>query len=235
VFNKGGKMTEQVKVFFEQLEEKSKDNPMLKVEFAAKEISAQIQQACLDDKKVIMGDWCLYMASVLAGISCIKSSKADIIKMRAKIDLNSNSIPLVDVDTVAGKFYVGDLINKYLVNDRFSVINVYYSLYKNRHKDIVMPDIKEVNKKNTSNMGSKEYRLWDNLHNPYEEKDKYSKIYNDLEKHIEPYKIEDNYMPTVYGFVLDEITEKVAGVFPKHLNCYEMAVETVVWNAHMDY
>ena len=111
-------MTEQVKVFFEQLEEKSKDNPMLKVEFAAKEISAQIQQACLDDKKVIMGDWCLYMASVLAGISCIKSSKADIIKMRAKIDLNSNSIPLVDVDTVAGKFYVGDLINKYLVKKK---------------------------------------------------------------------------------------------------------------------
>lgn len=75
------------KSIFEQLEEKSKDNPMLKVEFAAKEISAQIQQACLDDKKVIMGDWCLYMASVLAGISCIKSSKADIVKMRAKIDL----------------------------------------------------------------------------------------------------------------------------------------------------
>ena len=42
-------------------------------------------------------------------------------------------------------------------------------------------------------------------------------------------------MPAVYGIAVAQVIKKVEGIFPKTLNCLEMVLETIVFNAHMDY
>lgn len=54
-------------------------------------------------------------------------------------------------------------------------------------------------------------------------------------EHLEPFKLERIQIPTMFGLVLAEASAKAANVFPKELNCFEMMIETIVFNAHMDY
>ena len=160
-------MTKQEEIFFRQIEEKSKEEPMIKVEYAAKEIAMYIQEYCMDEERRVKGDLWLYLASVLGGISCIKASKASFINIPEKRLDDEDFMPLVEIDTKMGKFYIGDLINEYLINGQFSLINVYCVLCTNTHKDFVMPDIKAAVEKNSSNMGKEYFRIWNNFHNQY--------------------------------------------------------------------
>lgn len=119
-------MTEKEKMIFKQIEEQSKDNPMIKVELAARETSIYTMGFCKDDKGRVGGDVWLYLLSTMAGISCAKISR----DVAAEILLENNNedkmqVPLVPVETAAGKFYFGDAVNKYLFVDRFSVLNVF--------------------------------------------------------------------------------------------------------------
>ena len=187
---------------------------------------------CTDSQKRVNADSLLYITSVLAGISCVKASMSDI---RYSDAMERFEMPLLPVETEMGTFLVGDVINEYLANGKLSILNIFYSLYKNKQKDVVLPDIQKVVEKNSANMGKAKYRLWNDKHNPYAEKEKFSIIYDGVIKHIEPFNVDAKMMPAVFGFVLNEITGKVAGVFPENINCYEMVLETVIFNAHMAY
>lgn len=227
-----GTMTREEKMFFDEIEKKSKNNPIIKIEITAEEISDYLINKCTDSQKRVNADSLLYITSVLAGISCVKASMSDI---RYSDAMERFEMPLLPVETEMGTFLVGDVINEYLANGKLSILNIFYSLYKNKQKDVVLPDIQKVVEKNSANMGKAKYRLWNDKHNPYAEKEKFSIIYDGVIKHIEPFNVDDKMMPAVFGFVLNEITGKVAGVFPENINCYEMVLETVVFNAHMAY
>ena len=84
-------------------------------------------------------------------------------------------------------------------------------------------------------MGNKDYRVWDNIHNPYEEREDAKSTYENIEKHLEPFGVKNDEMPAVYGIAVAQVIKKVEGIFPKTLNCLEMVLETIVFNAHMDY
>ena len=229
---KDGTMTREEKMFFDEIEKKSKNNPIIKVEITAEEISDYLINKCTDSQKRVNADSLLYITSVLAGISCVKASMSDI---RYSDAMERFEMPLLPVETEMGTFLVGDVINEYLANGKLSILNIFYSLYKNKQKDVVLPDIQKVVEKNSANMGKAKYRLWNDKHNPYAEKEKFSIIYDGVIKHIEPFNVDAKMMPAVFGFVLNEITGKVAGVFPENINCYEMVLETVIFNAHMAY
>ena len=63
-------MTREEKMFFDEIEKKSKNNPIIKIEITAEEISDYLINKCTDSQKRVNADSLLYITSVLAGISC---------------------------------------------------------------------------------------------------------------------------------------------------------------------
>ena len=58
-------MTEKEKIILKQIEEKSKSNPMVKIELAAKETAIYTMGFCKDDKGRVGGDSWLYLLSTI--------------------------------------------------------------------------------------------------------------------------------------------------------------------------
>lgn len=228
-------MTEKEKMIFKQIEERSKANPMIKVELAAKETSIYTMEFCKDDKGRVGGDAWLYLLSTLAGAACAKISRDIAVEMLLNNSEDKMQMALLPVETEMGKFYFGDAVNKYLCEDRYSVLNVFYNVYSSKHPGTKLPDIINMVKNNASVAGNKDYRVWNNMHNPYQEKDGIDKAYQKIIEHLEPLKLDKKQIPAMFGLVLAEASAKAANVFPKELNCFEMMVETIIFNAHMDY
>ena len=205
-------MNDADKAFFEQLEKESQKNPFIRVEAAANEVAEMLKRSCVDKGNMVKGDLWLYLLSVLAGVSCAKTGAANDKRLLAE-----------------------NINNQYLFNTPYSVWNIISSIYRDMHKDAVLPDIKSVITANSANMGNKDYRVWDNIHNPYEEREDAKSTYENIEKHLEPFGVKNDEMPAVYGIAVAQVIKKVEGIFPKTLNCLEMVLETIVFNAHMDY
>lgn len=228
-------MNDADKAFFEQLEKESQKNPFIRVEAAANEVAEMLKRSCVDKGNMVKGDLWLYLLSVLAGVSCAKTGAANDKRLLAENINNPQYMAMVKLETDAGNFYIGDAINQYLFNTPYSVWNIISSIYRDMHKDAVLPDIKSVITANSANMGNKDYKVWDNIHNPYEEREDAKSTYENIEKHLEPFGVKNDEMPAVYGIAVAQVIKKVEGIFPQTLNCLEMVLETIVFNAHMDY
>lgn len=186
-----------------------------------------------------MGDVWAYTLAVLSGISCIKTGVANIGKLTKENEGNPRFIPIMKLEKEIGEdaYYVGDVINEYLFNSKYSVWNTFCNIFVNVNKHNIkdLPDVNIIVAKNSENMGKSGYKIWDNRHNPCDERLIAKETYETIKKHLEPFKVEDEYIPMMYGIALAQVVEMVAVSFPKHLNCYEMILEAMVCNAHMDY
>lgn len=228
-------MNDADKAFFEKLAKEAEKNTFIKVEAAANEVAEIMKRSCIDNKNMVKGDLWLYLLSVLAGAACARAGAANDKRLLAENMNNPQYMPITKLESDAGIFYIGDAINEYLFNNRYSVWNIISSVYCDMHKDAVLPDVKSIVSRNSANMGKKDYRLWDNLHNPYEEREGAKSTYENIENHLEPFGVRNDEMPAVYAIAAAQVIKKVEGIFPKTLNCLEMVLETVVFNAHMDY
>lgn len=228
-------MNDADKAFFEQLAKEAEKNPFIRIEAAANEVAEMIKRSCTDSANMVKGDLWLYLLSVLAGASCARAGASNDKRLLVENMDNPQYMQITKLGTDAGNFYIGDAINEYLFYNRYSVWNVISSIYGDMHKDAVLPDVKETVNRSIANIGKKDYRIWDNLHNPYEERPDAASTYNNIEKHLEPFGVKSDEMPAVYGIAIAQVIKKVEGIFPKTLNCLEMVLETVVYNAHMEY
>ena len=102
-------MTREEKKYFAKLEKASKNNPMVRVEAAADFINRFLTQA-FTTPRGINGDGLCYLLSALTGVAVADISK----KMSLADMLNGSFSSQMELDTEAGKFIVGDTINKYL-------------------------------------------------------------------------------------------------------------------------
>lgn len=95
----------------------------------------------MDNQKRLRGDIWLYIASVLAGMSCLKAAVDDIQNSDGIVRFE---LSLLAIETEMGEFVVGDELNEYIVNGNFSVINVFYSLCRHNQKGVNLPVIQEM-------------------------------------------------------------------------------------------
>lgn len=231
-------MTEGEKIFFKMIEERSKDNPMIKVELAAQETAAYTMEFYQDEQGRVSGDSWLYLLATMSGIACAKLSKDIAVEMFMDGRIEDEMLlPLVTVTcgAEAEKVYYGDAINECLYNNRFSIFNVFYKVFSNRNPNVKLPDIKTMINNNVNAMADDNYKVWNNMHDPKKDKDEKEKVYQRIIEHVKPFNLEKKQIPAMFGLALVEVVTKVANVFPKELNCYEMMVETIIYNAHMDY
>ncbi len=156
---------------------------------------------------------------------------ADKLSLEHKDD--KSYVALYNVETDNEKFYFGEAINEYLFNSKYSTLNIFYSIFRSTNSSKSLPLISKAIDAFVSSIGKGGHRVWDNCHNPYDEKEELLKIYELVLKHIEPFNVDLQYIPAIYGFVLSGIMEKVKNLFPERLNCYEMMLETIIFYSHM--
>ena len=148
-------MTREEKKYFAKLEKASKNNPMVRVEAAADFINRFLTQA-FTTPRGINGDGLCYLLSALTGVAVADISK----KMSLADMLNGSFSSQMELDTEAGKFIVGDTINKYLYNSPMSAINIVEFMYSQKNGKDNLPDLENMIKENADNFGNPDYRVF---------------------------------------------------------------------------
>ena len=217
--------------FLEMLKSKSKDNPDLIIRAAMAECLPIFKKMCSNEQGQVGGDMLLYQVSRFAGIACLRAGTESAYKHM--LEGNGTMMPISKLDTEAGIFYIGDSINKYLFMDKNSIWNYIIDGMggKIKNSDEILKSIIE---KCAKNYGNKDFRIWNNQSNPYNNLDDLKKGYNSLLGLIKKYELKSEQIVIMYGMMLSEVIKAVKGVFPKNLNVEEMCMETVLFNAHMD-
>lgn len=222
-------MTREEKKYFAKLEKASKNNPMVRVEAAADFINRFLTQA-FTTPRGINGDGLCYLLSALTGVAV-----ADISKKMSLVDMfNGSFSSQMELDTEAGKFIVGDTINKYLYNSPMSAINIVEFMYSQKNGKDNLPDLENMIKENADNFGNPDYRVWDGNKNPYMEVKNAHTTYQNLVNKLEPYKLSNEEIVSVFAMALGQTIVNVARVFPREMNCLNMSLKTVMFYAHMD-
>lgn len=163
----------------------------------------------------------LLYASGLAGYACHQAVKAE-----------QGSFALVE--TSAGKkFFFGDDVNKYLLEDRYSVLCFMNGIYQHICPGKEAPDIQGIIKNAVSDIGNGEYKIW-NVYIPEEAfkaiKSCWDGIYENM---TSQYCKKPSEWPTLYGIVLQNIMSEAMKVIPPE-NVYIAALECALYISKMD-
>lgn len=163
----------------------------------------------------------LLYASGLAGYACHQTVKA-------------NHEPFVVAETTDHKkFYMGDAINKYLLEDQYSVLSFCNGFFDNFAKGETRPDAIEIIKKEVSVIGDKNYKIWD-IYQPndvYSEiKDCWDGIYHNM---TAEYCQSPQEWPVLFAIVLQNIMIIASQAVPAPV-LYSMALECAIYISKMD-
>ena len=172
---------------------------MVRIEAAADFINRFLTQA-FTTPRGINGDGLCYLLSALTGVAVADISK----KMSLADMLNGSFSSQMELDTEAGKFIVGDTINKYLYNSPMSAINIVEFMYSQKNGKDNLPDLENMIKENADNFGNLDYRVWDGNKNPYMEVKNAHTTYQNLVNKLEPYKLSNEEIVSVFAMALGQ-------------------------------
>ncbi|MCH5282013.1 MAG: hypothetical protein J1E61_11165 [Lachnospiraceae bacterium] len=163
----------------------------------------------------------LLYASGLAGYACHQAVKA-------------NNESFVVVGTVDNKkFYMGDALNKYLLEDKYSVLSFCNGFFDNFAKGEFRPDPIEIVKKEVAVIGDNNYKIW----NIYQPKDVYCEIRNCWEGIYDNmtavYCQSPQEWPVLFAIVLQNIMITASEAIPAPV-LYNMALECAIYVSKMD-
>lgn len=224
-----------MKMFLEKLKKESNDSPMVKINASANECLRIIRQASTNEKKEVIIDRFIYIAAALAGVSCVKAALEYDIELKINENNKKEYMSIYKVDTEAGTFLYGDAINKFLITDEYSVWNLAAGVYKKNKLKKKIPDITELVKNNIANCSKKDYKLWNSSREPYREIEDVKATFKNILKYLDNFELKQEQIPVVFAVVLQNAIEEVEKVLPKNVNCLEMAMETVIYFAHINY
>ena len=169
----------------------------------------------LDNKKVLM------LSAGMAGYACHQAVMA-------------NKLPYNPVTEAYGrKFYIGDSVNKYLIDGKYSVLSWCDGFFETAGKFFTKPDPMEVVKKEVNAVKNKEYRIWDS-ESPvvtYKEVQAcWEGIYDNM---TAKYCNKPDEWPVLYGIVLQNIMLEVSRIMTIS-DVYEKALECAIYISWMD-
>lgn len=224
-------LTLEEKNFFEELEKKSSNNPMIRIQAASQYIENMLMNAFKTQQGIVCDRLC-YMLSVMSGVSIADTAKNNIGSLFQNMN-DVNYIPRTKLETETGIFWIGSDIDKYIYNHRMSVWNIIKSLYSLKKKESVKIDINQLIENNTKKMGNINSRVW-NDNNPYEEIESAIKTYKNLYDKLEPFKLQKEEHSSVFALALGDVIVKTERLFPKEINVIEQCMDTILFYAHMD-
>ncbi len=163
----------------------------------------------------------LIYASGLAGYACHQTVKAN----------NETFVVIGTSDN--RKFYMGDALNKYLLEDKYSVLAFCNGFFDNFSKGESRPDAIEIVKAEITAIGDDNYKIW----NIYQPKDVYCEIkncwdgiYNNM---TAVYCQSPQEWPILFAIVLQNIMVIALGAIPAPI-LYNMVLECAIYISKMD-
>lgn len=163
----------------------------------------------------------LLYASGLAGYACHQAVKT------------SNETFVVVGTADHKKFYMGDALNKYLLEDKYSVLAFCNGFFDNYAKGETRPDAIEIVKKGAAVIGDNNYKIWNML----QPKDVYCEIKNCwdgiYDNMTAVYCQSPQEWPVLFAIVLQNIMVMALEVIPAP-DLYSMALECAVYVSKMD-
>lgn len=146
----------------------------------------------------------------------------------------ANGESFVVAETKDGKkYYMGDHLNKYLLEGEYSVLNFCDGYFENFAKDEARPDAMTIVRNAVTMIGNPDYRIWGRYtpENAYAVvKECWDGIFETMTK---PYCENPSEWPVLYAIVLQNImvmgTEKLSGQV-----LYAMALECMLFISKMD-
>ena len=164
----------------------------------------------------------LLYASGLAGYACHQAVKA-------------NNEPFIVAGTVDNKkFYMGDTLNKYLLEDKYSVLAFCNGFFDNFAKGESRPDAIEIVKKEVAMIGDNNYKIW----NIYQPSDVYSEIKNCwdgiYDNMTAVYCQNPQEWTVLFAIVLQNIMVIALKVIPAPA-LYSSALECAIYISKMDF
>lgn len=165
----------------------------------------------------------LLYASGLAGYACHQAVKA-------------NNEPFVVAKTSDHKkFYMGDALNKYLLEDQYSVLSFCNGFFDHFAKGEARPDAIEIVKKEVSVIGCNHYKIW-NEYQPndvyYEIKNCWDGIYNNM---TAVYCQSPQEWPVLFAIVLQNIMLIALQAAVSAPVLYSMSLECAIYISKMDF
>ncbi len=169
----------------------------------------------LDNKKILM------LSAGMAGYACHQAVMA-------------NKLPYNLVTAADGrKFYMGDSVNKYLLDGKYSVLSWCDGFFETAGKFFAKPDPTEVVKKEVNAVENKEYRIWDSESPVVTYKEVRACWEGIYENMTARYCNKPDEWPVLYGIVLQNIMLEVSRIMTIS-DVYEKALECAIYISRMD-
>ena len=163
----------------------------------------------------------LLYASGLAGYACHQAVKAG----------NENFVVVGTKDNK--NFYMGDALNKYLLEDKYSVLAFCNGFFDHFAKGVTRPDAIEIVKKGVAVIGDNSYKIW----NIYDPKNLYFEIKNcwdgSYDNMTAVYCESPQEWPVLFAIVLQNIMIIALEAAPPAA-LYNMVLECAVYVSKLD-
>lgn len=169
----------------------------------------------LDNKKV------LELSAGMAGYACHQAVKA-------------NKLPYNIVTVADGrKFYMGDSVNKYLLEGKYSTLKWCDGFFEIAGKFFTKPDPMEIVKKEVNAIANKEYRIWDSESPAVAYKEIQACWEGIFDNMTAKYCNKPDEWPVLFGIVLQNIMLEVSRMMTLS-DVYDKALECAIYISKMD-
>ena len=163
----------------------------------------------------------LLFASGLAGFACHQAVKA-----------TGGLFVVVETDAHK-KFYMGDAVNRYLLEGEYSVLSFCSGFYKQAAEGNPVPEVTPLITKAVSEIGSRQYRIW-NVYPPAyvftEIKNCWDGIYENM---TAKYCESPEEWPVLFGIVLQNMMMTAAKVITPE-EAFRLSMECALFISKMD-
>ncbi|MCR4646568.1 MAG: hypothetical protein K5695_14365 [Oscillospiraceae bacterium] len=163
----------------------------------------------------------LLYASGLAGYACHQAVKA-----------TGGKFVVVETDAHK-KFYMGDDVNKYLLEDKYSVLSFCNGFFEQAAKDAEAPAVVPLIRRAASVIGDKEYRIWNTFPPAFvytEVRNCWDGIYDNM---TAKYCESPEEYPVLFGIVLQNMMKIAAQVITPE-EAFRLSMECALFVSKMD-
>lgn len=226
-------MTDADKAYFEMINEKAKTDEHVRCKAAADYLVRSLTSAAKTEQGIDANLLCIVL-STFTGIAVADCAKTLFEQNKGADGADTAGAPMVKLETKAGIFWSGDLINSILFGKQYSVWNIVMSGYSVKKGKEAIPNLQEMVTENAKIMGNPDVLLWAGTTNPYIEAGEAKPGFYGIKRRLEPFGLADEEYPQAFALALCDVIMKVDSVFPPELSSAKVAMEFVMFVSHMD-
>lgn len=214
---------------FQHIDEMREKNPLIGAQLGAKGIYNVIFNAFRDPQGRLNAEILLFFMSSLAGMSCQMAAWECIREKQISMEQG-----MMQIQTTIGKvYYMGNLLNFFLLEKPGSAVEVISSIYKQWFPNKDIPDLKKYLTSSVENIGKEDYKIW-GLISPFDMTKSIKEVWDSFENQLRKYCKSVEEWPILFGLALMLAMNDCTNAVDKD-KCFDMAMEALLYMAKMDY